>query len=93
MSDRIDQMKKDAVAFYTLMFNDCLPQEAIDRYVVETYIQHNPEVADGKQAFIEYFERMATEYPGKKVEVKRPFQSAQKLIEISCRSLVIQIVK
>jgi predicted SnoaL-like aldol condensation-catalyzing enzyme len=56
MSVRTDQMKADAQAFYDLMFNQSRPAEAIDRYVGESYIQHNPDVADGKQAFIDYFD-------------------------------------
>ena len=71
MESRTDRMKRDAMAFYDLMFNQCRPGEAIDRYVGERYTQHNPGVGDGKQAFIDYFEKMAAEYPGKRVEFKR----------------------
>ena len=71
MTTRQDANKKNAQAFYDLMFNQCRPREAIEQYAGAEYIQHNPEVADGKEAFIDYFERMAREYPGKRVHFKR----------------------
>ena len=71
MIDKYQRNKANVIAFYQLAFNACLPREAVQQYVGDNYTQHNPLVADGKQAFIDYFEKMAGEWPGKKVHILR----------------------
>ena len=73
MNQDYEKNKINAKAFYDLMFNKCQPRKAVEDFVGDDYTQHNPDVGDGKEAFIEYFEKMAKDYPGKRVEFKRAF--------------------
>ena len=66
----LQQNKESAIAFYRMAYAGN-PREAIARYVGKEYIQHNPEVANGPEGFIAYFERMQAEYPDKSIEFVR----------------------
>lgn len=83
MTDQLERNKQTAMAFYDLMFNQCQPAAAIEQYAGDVYIQHNPMVADGKQPFIDYFIKMAAEYPGKHVTFKRAIAEGD-LVVLHC---------
>lgn len=62
--------KENAIAFYRTAYLG-EPAKAVELYVGDEYIQHNPMVGDGTQPFIEYFEQMAREYPEKSITFVR----------------------
>ena len=70
MHQNLKSNKANAIAFYkTAYLGD--PETAVKQYVGEEYIQHNPLVGDGTDAFIAYFQEMARDYPDKNIEFVR----------------------
>lgn len=70
MNEILNQNKENAIAFYKMAYYGN-PKKAVELYVGAEYIQHNPLVGDGTQPFIDYFNRMASEYPEKSIEFRR----------------------
>ena len=70
MTQNLRKNKENAISFYKMAYEGD-PSKAVELYVGPEYIQHNPVVADGKSAFIDYFERMHREYADKSIEFVR----------------------
>lgn len=70
MKAHLEANKQNVISFYRTAYSGN-PRTAVEKYVGEEYIQHNPLVANGTEAFIEYFERMAKEYPEKSISFVR----------------------
>lgn len=72
--------KRNVLAFYDLAFRQSKPREAVERYVGATYVEHSPEVPDGKDGLVWHFERLARDYPDKKIVVKRVFAEGNHVV-------------
>lgn len=70
MNQNLEVNKANAIEFYKMSYNG-KPRKAVELFVGTKYIQHNPLVGDGKEPFIEYFEKMAKNYPNKSIEFIR----------------------
>ena len=70
MNSQLDRNKNNAISFYKMTYKGN-PRKAVELYVGSKYIQHNPLVGDGIEPFIEYFNRMAREFPEKSIEFVR----------------------
>lgn len=70
MPTQLEKNKQSAINFYRTAYLGN-PKKAVELYVGVEYIQHNPLVGNGPQAFIDYFEKMAKDYPEKSIEFVR----------------------
>jgi predicted SnoaL-like aldol condensation-catalyzing enzyme len=63
--------KRTALAFVDLLMNQKKPQKAADRYLGSQYIQHNPQIGNGKAALVAWATGFQAAFPQLKIEVKR----------------------
>ena len=66
---QIDDNKKIVADFYQELFGD-KEVNAIDKYIGETYIQHNPSVADGKEALKQGVTQWFKGAPKEKIDIQ-----------------------
>jgi predicted SnoaL-like aldol condensation-catalyzing enzyme len=66
----LEANKQNAISFYEMAYAGN-PRKAVEVYVGDDYVQHNPLVGNGKEPFISYFERMADDYPEKSIKFVR----------------------
>lgn len=69
----LERNKRNAVAYYTIAFNEKDPRRAVELYGGDEYIQHNPLAPNGFDAFIEFVESFTTAFPDAHIDIRRVF--------------------
>jgi predicted SnoaL-like aldol condensation-catalyzing enzyme len=67
----LDRNKQTVIAFITRAFNDKQPADAVAQYVGSEYIQHDPQSPDGAEAFIQFVNGFAGQFPQLRIDIKR----------------------
>jgi predicted SnoaL-like aldol condensation-catalyzing enzyme len=63
--------KQTMLAYYNMAFNEKRPAEAVEKYGGSHHIQHNPQAADGFEAFVQFVEGFTTRVPQLSADIKR----------------------
>jgi predicted SnoaL-like aldol condensation-catalyzing enzyme len=79
-NDTLEQNKKLVISFYNMALNDHRPQEAADAFIGGIYIQHNPSITNGKQAFIDFVIARVKQYPYLHADIKSVFAEGDKVL-------------
>ena len=66
----IERNKQVVVDYYRMAF-DGNPEKAVTDHFGDRYIQHNPDAADGPEAFIGFVTWLRNEYPNLRLDIKR----------------------
>lgn len=82
--ETLERNKKTVLTFYDRMFNQSQPTRAVEQFVGQDYIQHNPLVGDGKDGLISWMEELARMHPGKHVQFERTIAEGD-LVAVHCR--------
>jgi predicted SnoaL-like aldol condensation-catalyzing enzyme len=69
----LERNKHNAVAYYTMAFNDKNPRRAVELYGGDEYIQHNPLAPNGFDAFIAFVDSFTTAFPDAHIDIRRVF--------------------
>jgi predicted SnoaL-like aldol condensation-catalyzing enzyme len=66
-----EEMVAAASDVLDLSFNLDEPEKAVAQYVGDVYLQHNPQLADGPEAFIGFVHGFRSQFPDMKLDIKR----------------------
>ena len=67
----LDDNKRLVTEFYELAINQQKPAEAARKYIDLPYRQHNPEVVDGPDGFIQFISEMQKKHPKLKAAISK----------------------
>ncbi len=72
VTERAEANRRTVLEYYEKGLNQ-KDAEAALQYVGEQYLQHNPLVADGREGFRQFIQKLRQEHPQSHSEVKRSF--------------------
>ncbi|GAA1937824.1 nuclear transport factor 2 family protein [Kitasatospora viridis] len=76
---RLEANKRTVLAFYQAAINE-KDHHAAAKLLGDTYIQHNPRIADGLEGFREFVETLRVDFPDLRCEVRRIFAEGDHVI-------------